>query len=79
MAAPFDNVELGDNAAFNDETETVFGTLISKFDFGDPLYLHASDTSGVPLIGFKLKGTENYKVWACAMELALETKNKLVL
>nr|XP_043620166.1 uncharacterized protein LOC122592014 [Erigeron canadensis] len=56
---------------------TVFGTLISKLDFGDPLYLHTSDTSGTPLINMKLKGTENYKVWSCAMELALETKNKI--
>lgn len=59
------------------DTENVFGTLVSKLDFGDPLYLHASDTSNIPLISFKLKGTENYKVWACAMELALETKNKI--
>nr|XP_043629816.1 uncharacterized protein LOC122601110 [Erigeron canadensis] len=55
----------------------VFGTQISKLNFGDELYLHASDTSGTPLINFKLKGTENYKVWVCAMELALETKNKI--
>lgn len=52
-------------------------TQNNNLDFGNPLYLHASDTSNVPLINFKLKGTENYKVWACAMELALETKNKL--
>nr|XP_043626033.1 uncharacterized protein LOC122597508 [Erigeron canadensis] len=59
------------------DNETDFEiTRISKLDFGDPLYLHASDTTGTPLIGFKLLGTENYKVWACAIELALETKNK---
>lgn len=52
-------------------------TQISKLDFGDPLYLHASDISSVPLISFKLKCTENYKVWACSMELPLETKNKM--
>ncbi|XP_071713518.1 uncharacterized protein [Rutidosis leptorrhynchoides] len=51
-------------------------TMISKLDFGDPLYLHASDISSTPLINFKLKGTENYKSWSCAMELALQTKNK---
>nr|XP_043639499.1 uncharacterized protein LOC122610587 [Erigeron canadensis] len=55
----------------------VFGTLMSKLDFGDPLYLHASDTTGTPLINLNLKGTGNYKVWSCAMELALETKNKI--
>ncbi|XP_071694344.1 uncharacterized protein [Rutidosis leptorrhynchoides] len=52
-------------------------TLISKLDFGDPLYLHASDISSTPLITFKLKGTENYKSWSCAMKLALQTKNKM--
>ncbi|XP_071740734.1 uncharacterized protein [Rutidosis leptorrhynchoides] len=51
-------------------------TMISKLDFDDPLYLHASDISSTPLINFKLKVTENYKSWSCAMELALQTKNK---
>ncbi|XP_071740955.1 uncharacterized protein [Rutidosis leptorrhynchoides] len=52
-------------------------TMISKLDFGDLLYLHASDITSTPLINFKLKGTENYKSWACAMELALQIKNKM--
>ncbi|KAJ9538263.1 LOW QUALITY PROTEIN: hypothetical protein OSB04_030996 [Centaurea solstitialis] len=52
-------------------------SLIAKLDFGDPLYLHPSDTSGTPILNFKLCGTENYKVWSCAMILAIETKNKL--
>ncbi|XP_071693320.1 uncharacterized protein [Rutidosis leptorrhynchoides] len=52
-------------------------TMISKLDFGDPLYLHASDITSTPLINFKLKRTENYKSWARAMELALQTKNKM--
>ena len=52
-------------------------SLIAKLDFGDPLYLHPSDTSGTPILTFKLCGTDNYKVWSCAMILALETKNKL--
>ncbi|XP_071695698.1 uncharacterized protein [Rutidosis leptorrhynchoides] len=51
-------------------------TLISKLDFGDPLYLHASDITSVPLITIKLKDTENYKVWCSAMTLALQIKNK---
>ncbi|XP_071704682.1 uncharacterized protein [Rutidosis leptorrhynchoides] len=56
--------------------EGVSSTMISKLDFGDPLYLHASDISSTPIINFKLKGTENYKFWSCAMELAIQTKNK---
>ena len=53
------------------------GSLIANLDFGDPLYLHPTDTSGTPILNFKLCGTENYKVWYCAMTLAFETKNKL--
>ncbi|XP_071724491.1 uncharacterized protein [Rutidosis leptorrhynchoides] len=52
-------------------------TLINKLDFGDPLYLHPSDTTGTPLISYKLTGTENYNVWNRAMLLALGTKNKV--
>lgn len=48
-----------------------------KLDVYDPLFLHANDTSGTPLINFKLIGTENYKVWCAAIKLALHTKNKL--
>ncbi|XP_071738856.1 uncharacterized protein [Rutidosis leptorrhynchoides] len=49
---------------------------ISKLDFGDPLFLHASDITSTPIITFKLLGTENFRVWKCAMTLALKTKNK---
>ncbi|XP_071695611.1 uncharacterized protein [Rutidosis leptorrhynchoides] len=51
--------------------------LISKLDFGDPLYLHPSDISSTPIITLKLTGTENYRVWSCALTLALQTKNKM--
>ncbi|GKB17147.1 ribonuclease H-like domain-containing protein, partial [Tanacetum coccineum] len=43
----------------------------------DPLFLHSNDTNGVPIIGFKLEGTENYKVWKAAITIAIHTKNKL--
>ncbi|XP_071712262.1 uncharacterized protein [Rutidosis leptorrhynchoides] len=52
-------------------------TKISDLEFNDPLYLHPSDTSGASLITHKLKGTENYNVWSCAIKLTLQTKNKL--
>ncbi|XP_071741029.1 uncharacterized protein [Rutidosis leptorrhynchoides] len=53
-------------------------TMINKLDFGDPLYLHASDTTtGTPFMSIKLKGTENYNIWSRSMLLALGTKNKL--
>lgn len=35
---------------------------IAKLDFGDPLYLHPSDTSGTPILNIKLSGTNNYRV-----------------
>lgn len=50
---------------------------VSKLEFSDPLFLHPTDTSSTPIISFKLSGTENYKVWSCAMTLALQTKNKV--
>ncbi|KAF5772044.1 putative transcription factor interactor and regulator CCHC(Zn) family [Helianthus annuus] len=52
-------------------------TLVSKLDASDPLYLHASDSSGLTVVNVKLKGTENYVVWSNAMHLALMAKNKL--
>ncbi|XP_076944731.1 uncharacterized protein LOC143615506 [Bidens hawaiensis] len=52
-------------------------TLISKLDPSDPLYLHPSDSSNLSIVSIKLKGTENYYVWANAMKLALQVKNKL--
>ena len=64
-------------AVHNPPPEGSSGSLIANLDFGNPLYLHPSDTSGTPLLTCKLCGTENYKVWSCAMILALETKNKL--
>ncbi|GJX51719.1 LysM domain receptor-like kinase 3, partial [Tanacetum coccineum] len=42
-----------------------------------PLFLHANDSNGNPMISFKLEGTRNYKVWSAAIKHALHTKNKL--
>ncbi|XP_071729232.1 uncharacterized protein [Rutidosis leptorrhynchoides] len=57
---------------------TSFVTLINKLDFGDPLYLHPSDTtSGTPIISIVLNGIKNYNIWSRSMLLALGTKNKL--
>ncbi|GKB29365.1 ribonuclease H-like domain-containing protein [Tanacetum coccineum] len=51
-------------------------TLISKLDLSSPLHLHLNDSATLIVISMKLKGTENYQVWSCAMLLALEGKNK---
>ncbi|KAJ0627129.1 putative RNA-directed DNA polymerase [Helianthus annuus] len=56
----------------------LFGeTMISKLEPDNPLYLHASDSTNLTVISIKLKGTENYTVWANAMILALRVKNKI--
>ncbi|XP_071688927.1 uncharacterized protein [Rutidosis leptorrhynchoides] len=60
----------------NETGDGSMATHVSDLDFGDPLYLHFSDTSITALISMKLNGTENYNVWSRAMLLALKTKNK---
>ncbi|GJR69912.1 ribonuclease H-like domain-containing protein [Tanacetum coccineum] len=52
-------------------------TLISKLDISNPLHLHSNDSAVLTVVSIKLKGTENYQVWANAMLLALEGKNKI--
>ncbi|GKB51918.1 ribonuclease H-like domain-containing protein [Tanacetum coccineum] len=52
-------------------------TLISKLDISDPLHLHPNDSTALTVVSIKLKRTENYQVWSCAMLLALEGKNKI--
>ncbi|GJR21981.1 ribonuclease H-like domain-containing protein [Tanacetum coccineum] len=47
-------------------------TRISKLDISDPFHLHPNDTTALTIISIKLKRTENYQVWSCAMLLALE-------
>nr|GEU69810.1 ribonuclease H-like domain-containing protein [Tanacetum cinerariifolium] len=51
-------------------------TLISKLNVSHPLHLHPNDFVALTIFSVKLKGTENYQVWSCAMLLALEGKNK---
>ncbi|GJT17301.1 ribonuclease H-like domain-containing protein [Tanacetum coccineum] len=66
------NYENSDDADVADSV-----TLISKLDISDPLHLHPNDTTALAVVSIKLKGTENYQVWSCAMLLALERKNKI--
>ncbi|GJS18958.1 reverse transcriptase domain-containing protein [Tanacetum coccineum] len=46
-------------------------------DVNNPLYLHSNDTNRTPLIGLKLTGTENYRVWDAALKHCIHSKNKL--
>ncbi|KAJ0539880.1 putative retrotransposon gag domain, retrotransposon Copia-like protein [Helianthus annuus] len=52
-------------------------TLVRKIDVGDHLFLHPSNSANLAIFNIKLKGTENYRVWANAMNLALQVKNKI--
>ncbi|GKF25879.1 ribonuclease H-like domain-containing protein [Tanacetum coccineum] len=52
-------------------------TFISKLDISDPVHLHPNDTTTLTVVSIKLKETENYQVWSCAMLLDLEGKNKI--
>ncbi|GKE49143.1 ribonuclease H-like domain-containing protein, partial [Tanacetum coccineum] len=54
-----------------------FGSEGDDIDQYDSLFLHSNDTNGIPLISFKLEGTENYKVWKAAITIAIHTNNKL--
>ncbi|GJY54843.1 ribonuclease H-like domain-containing protein [Tanacetum coccineum] len=54
-------------------------TRISKLDISDPLHLHHNNSTALTVVSIKLKRTENYQVWSCAMMLALEGKNKIGL
>ncbi|MFS8001045.1 putative transcription factor interactor and regulator CCHC(Zn) family [Helianthus anomalus] len=58
-------------------TTSSSATLVSKIDAGDPLFLHPSDCANLTIVNMKLKGTENYSVWANSMNLALQVKNKI--
>ncbi|GJT78921.1 ribonuclease H-like domain-containing protein [Tanacetum coccineum] len=57
--------------------ENISLSRISKLDISDPLHLHPNDTNALTVVSIKLKGTENYQVWSCAMLLALKGKNKI--
>ncbi|GJR77871.1 ribonuclease H-like domain-containing protein, partial [Tanacetum coccineum] len=63
----------------DDEEHDNVVTLISKLDLSHPLHLHSNDSTTLTIVSIKLKGTENYNVWSCAMRLALEGRNKLGL
>ncbi|GJW06962.1 ribonuclease H-like domain-containing protein [Tanacetum coccineum] len=65
------------NNSNHDDDIHDFVTRISKLDISDPLHLHPNDTTALTVVSIKLKGTENYQVWSCAMLLALEGKNKI--
>ncbi|GJS31762.1 putative RNA-directed DNA polymerase [Tanacetum coccineum] len=51
--------------------------LISALDAGNPLHLQTNDNSIGSLVNIKLTGCENYRVWANAMKIGLQARNKM--
>ncbi|GJZ17253.1 putative RNA-directed DNA polymerase [Tanacetum coccineum] len=49
---------------------------VSTLDCSNILHLQNSDFNVTNVISIKLSGTENYRVWAAAMRLAINTRNK---
>ena len=49
----------------------------NTIDPDDPLYVHPSDNNVTNIIGFKLLGNENYRIWRSSMIRALKCRNKL--
>ncbi|GJU73539.1 putative RNA-directed DNA polymerase [Tanacetum coccineum] len=50
---------------------------VSNLDCSNVLHLQNSDFNVTNVISIKLSGTENYRVWAAAMRLAINTRNKI--
>nr|GFA86724.1 hypothetical protein [Tanacetum cinerariifolium] len=50
--------------------------LISSLDLDNPLHLQNGDFNSGTIISVKLTSTENYRVWAVGMKLAINTRNK---
>lgn len=59
-----------------DGSEVEIVTQISILDLICQFHLLPNDSSTMTVVSMKLKWTENYSVWSCAMLLALEGKNK---
>ncbi|GKC43775.1 RNA-directed DNA polymerase, eukaryota, partial [Tanacetum coccineum] len=66
-----------DNEFVNEFDANDLVTLINRLDISNLLHLHPNDYVVLTVVSIKLKGTENYQVWSCAMLLALEGKNKI--
>ncbi|GJS78368.1 ribonuclease H-like domain-containing protein [Tanacetum coccineum] len=81
---PADQVEfMFDEITFSTNNELVLvflvamAILITSLDASNPLHLHANDSNGTPLVSIKLTDVENYRIWASAIRLGLQTKNKM--
>ncbi|GKC96662.1 ribonuclease H-like domain-containing protein [Tanacetum coccineum] len=60
---------IGEPSGFNVDS-------INGLDGGNPLHMNPNDSTSTSLIPFKMTGLENYRIWASAMKLALQARNK---
>nr|GEW48129.1 putative Gag-polypeptide of LTR copia-type [Tanacetum cinerariifolium] len=51
--------------------------MINSLDQGNPLHLLPNDSNCAFIVNIKLTGVKNYRVWASAVKLALQIKNKM--
>ncbi|GKC20644.1 ribonuclease H-like domain-containing protein, partial [Tanacetum coccineum] len=51
--------------------------VFSTLDAGNPLHLQTNDNNSGALVNIKLTDSENYRVWATAMKIALPARNKM--
>ncbi|GJW94532.1 ribonuclease H-like domain-containing protein [Tanacetum coccineum] len=63
--------------ASNSDDDVADSVTLITLDISDPLHLQPNDTTALAVVIIKLKRTENYQVWSCAMLLDLEGKNKI--
>ncbi|GJX71420.1 ribonuclease H-like domain-containing protein [Tanacetum coccineum] len=59
------------------ETGAIMAIMISSLDQSNPLHIHPNDSDCASIVNVKLTGVENYRVWASAVKLALQIKNKM--
>ncbi|GJV98706.1 ribonuclease H-like domain-containing protein [Tanacetum coccineum] len=49
---------------------------INGLNGGNPLHMNPNNSTSTSLIPFKLTGPKNYRIWASAMKLAFQARNK---
>nr|GLL25552.1 uncharacterized protein LOC109166032 [Ipomoea trifida] len=76
MAATNPTVAQAENAGF---VPAPVSTAYDPKDRTDPLHLHPNESPSLQLVTAPLIGRSNYHPWARAMEMALRSKNKMVL
>ncbi|GJY58004.1 ribonuclease H-like domain-containing protein [Tanacetum coccineum] len=51
--------------------------MIGSLDQGNPMHLHPNDSNCASFVSVKLTRVDNYRIWASAIKLALQIKDKI--